>query len=205
MNPASRTLSEHASKQLLADYGVPIARERLVASADAAVAAAEEVGFTVALKLCGAGIAHKTERDLVRLNVVDVTGVRAAADDLLARRRPEDGEVGLLVAEMVRGHRELIAGLVRDPQLGTCVMLGLGGILTEVLGDAVFASVPLRESEARRMPAGLRARDLLTRPLRGEPALVDDALVPVLLGLSRLASERPEVASVDVNRGARAK
>ena len=199
MNPASRTLSEHASKQLLADYGVPIARERLVASADAAVAAAEEVGFPVALKLCGAGIAHKTERDLVRLNVVDATGVRAAADDLLARRRPEDGEVGLLVAEMVRGHRELIAGLVRDPQLGTCVMLGLGGILTEVLGDAVFAAVPLRESEARRMPAGLRAHDLLTRPLRGEPALVDDALVPVLLGLSRLASERPEVASVDVN------
>jgi acetyltransferase len=196
---ASRTLSEHASKQLLADYGVPIARERLVASGDEAVAAAEELGFPVAIKLCGAGIAHKTERDLVRLNVADAASLRAAAEHLLALRRPEDGEVGLLVAEMVRGHRELIAGLVRDPQLGTCVMLGLGGILTEVLGDAVFAAVPLSEAEARRMPAGLRTSDLLTQPLRGEPAVAADALVPVLLGLSRLASERPDVVSVDVN------
>ena len=196
---ASRTLSEHESKALLARFGVPIAREALVASAEEAAVAARALGFPVALKLCGARIAHKTERDLVRLGLGDEAAVRAAGAALLEQRRPEDGEVGLLVAELVRGRRELIAGLVRDPQLGPCVMLGLGGILAEALADVVFASVPLRDAEARRLPERLAASHLLTRSLRGEPAVDADALARVLLGLARLAEERPDVRSVDVN------
>jgi len=194
-----KTLSEHVSKQLLADYGVPVAREELVNTPEAAVAAAEGIGLPVVLKLCGDAIAHKTERDLVRLSLADAEAVRGAAEELLAKRRPEDGEVALLVAEMVRGRRELIAGVVRDPQLGPCVMLGLGGILTEALGDVVFASAPLAEEEARRLPERLAASHLVTRPFRGEPAVDADALTAVLMGLSKLAVERPEIASVDVN------
>ncbi len=117
-----RTLSEHASKALLAGYGVPVAREALVADAEAAARAAAEIGFPVVVKLCGDAVAHKTERSLVRLSIADAAGVRAAARELLALRRPEDGDVALLVAEMVRGRRELIAGVVRDPQFGPCVM-----------------------------------------------------------------------------------
>jgi acetyltransferase len=196
---AGRTLSEHASKQLLAGYGVSVARERLAAAPDEAAAAAAELGFPVALKLCGERIAHKTERDLVRLGLGSPEAVRAAAAELLDRRRPEDGEVSLLVAEMVRGRRELIAGLVQDPQLGPCVMLGLGGILAEAIGDVVFASAPLGVSEARALPGRLTAGRLLSRPFRGEPAVDADALAQVLLGLGRLAVERPEVQSVDVN------
>jgi acetyltransferase len=199
MEPVGKTLSEHASKQLLAQYGVPVARETFVLSPDGAESAAAEIGFPVVLKLCGDAIAHKTERELVRLGLADAAAVRAAADELLDLRRPEDGEAGLLVAEMVRGSRELIAGLVRDPQLGACVMLGLGGILTEALGDVAFASVPLSEADARRLPAALEASHLLTEPFRGEPAVDPDALVAVLRGLSRLAAERPDVASVDLN------
>ena len=90
--------------------------------------------------------------------------------------RPEDGDVSLLVAEMVQGHRELIAGLVRDPQFGPCVMLGLGGILTEALGDVVFAAAPVSEAEARRMLARLAASRLLTKPFRGEPPVDEAAL-----------------------------
>jgi acetyltransferase len=195
-----RTLSEHESKRLLAGYGVPVARERLVApDPEAAVAAARELGLPVVLKLCGDAIAHKTERDLVRLGLADTGAVRAAATELVAKRRPEDGEVGLLVAEMVRGRRELIAGLVRDPQFGPCVVLGLGGILTEALGDVVFAAAPLSHAEARGMVQGLRASQLLTKPFRGEPAVDEDALADLLVGLGRLGAERPDVASVDVN------
>src|SRR5947207_2881771 len=113
-----RTLSEDASKALLAGYGVPVAREALAADAAAAALAAAEIGFPVALKLCGDAITHKTERNLVRLALADGGAVRAAAGELLALRRPEDGAVALLVAEMVRGRRELIAGVVRDPQFG---------------------------------------------------------------------------------------
>ena len=136
----SQTLSESASKELLAQYGVPVARESLVDSPERAAAAAAELGFPVVVKLCGDAIAHKTERDLVRLSLPDEASVRAAGEELLAKALPEDGEVGLLVCEMVRGNRELIAGIVRDPQLGPCVMLGLGGILTEALGDVAFAA-----------------------------------------------------------------
>ena len=193
------TLSEHASKSLLAAYGLPLARESLVSTEEEAVAAALEIGFPVVLKLCGDTIAHKTERNLVRLGLRDAEAVREAANDLLARRRPEDGPVGLLVAEMVRGHRELIAGLVRDPQLGPCVMLGLGGILAEALGDVVFAAAPLSEAAARRLPHQLQASHLLTRPFRGESAVDEEALVRILTGLSRLSQERPDVTSVDIN------
>jgi acetyltransferase len=195
---AARTLSEHASKQLLAGYGVPIARESLADSPGAAAAAAERIGFPVVLKLCGEAIAHKTERSLLRLGVADVRGAEQAARELLAQRRPEDGEVALLVAEQVRGHRELIAGLVRDPQLGPCVMLGLGGILAEAVGDVVFASAPLSRAEALALPDRLAAKHLLG-PFRGEPAVDREALADILEGLARLALERPDVASVDLN------
>jgi acetyltransferase len=194
-----RTLSEAASKELLAGYGVPFARERLAADAGEAAAAAEAIGFPVALKLCGEGIAHKTERDLVRLGLSDAGALRAAAAELLAKARPEDGPVALLVAEMVAGRRELIAGVVRDPSFGPCVLLGLGGVLAEALRDVVFASLPLSPAEALRLPGRLRAAHLLTQPFRGEPAVDGRALADVLLALARVAEERPEVASVDLN------
>lgn len=192
------TLSEHASKALLAGFGVPLAREEQVGDASGAARAAEALGFPVALKLCGDGIAHKTERGLVRLGLGDAATVRAAADELLSLARPEDGEVSLLVAEMVRGARELIAGVTRDPQFGACVVLGLGGILTEALGDVVFAVAPLSRRDAEGMIDGLGAQRLLGE-FRGEPAVERSALVDLLLGLSRLAGERPDVVSVDLN------
>jgi acetyltransferase len=196
---AGRTLSEHASKELVAGYGIPVAREALAADVDAAVREAVRIGFPVVLKLCGDSIAHKTERDLVRLGLTDADSVRAAAEDLLARRRPEDGAVSLLVAEFVRGRRELIAGLVQDPQFGPCVVLGLGGILAEAISDAVFAAAPVSRAEARRMIHSLRARELLVRPFRGEPAVSEEALSDVLVGLGRLAIERADIQSVDLN------
>ena len=196
---SGRTLSEHASKQLLAGFGVPVAREALAESPEAAARAATALGFPVALKLCGDAIAHKTERGLVRLSLASEAAVREAGAELLGRARPEDGEVGLLVSEMVRGNRELIAGVVQDPQLGPCVMLGLGGVLTEALGDVAFAAAPVSEPEARALVGRLRSRALLERPFRGEPAIDAGALAGLLSGLGRLALERPDVRSVDLN------
>lgn len=194
-----RSLSEHASKELLVRYGVPCAKELLAASPDEAARAAAELGFPVVAKLCGDGIAHKSERDLVRLGLATPEAVREAAADLLARRRPEDGEVALLVAQQVRGLRELIAGVVRDPVFGPCVMLGLGGVLAEAIHDVVFAVAPLDAGEARRMLEGLRSRELLEKPFRGEPAVDAGALAEILVGLGRLAAERRDVVGVDVN------
>lgn len=192
------TLSEASSKQLLASYGVPVLDERVARDADAAVAAADAIGHPVVVKLCGDSIAHKTERGLVRLGLRDAAAVRDAASQLLAAARPGDGDVELLVAPMVRGNRELIAGLIRDPQFGPCVMLGVGGILAEALGDVAFRLVPLTDLDADELIDDLATQALLG-PFRGEPPVDRAALRATLVGLSRLATERPDVAAVDVN------
>ena len=192
------TLSEAASKRLLADYGVPVLDEREAGDAEGAVAAAEAIGYPVVVKLCGDAIAHKTERGLVRLGLRDAGAVREAASALLAAATPADGNVSVLVAPMVRGTRELIAGLVRDPQFGPCVMLGVGGVLAEALGDVAFRAVPLTEQDAGELVDDLETQKLLDA-FRGEHAVDRTALRATLTGLSRLAEERADVASVDVN------
>jgi len=194
----ARTLSEAASKALLRSFGVPVVEEHEVRDVDAAMAAAESLGFPVVVKLCGAGIAHKTERGLVRLRVGDAAAVRSAAAELLASAGPDDGEVSLLVASMVGGNRELIAGLVRDPSFGMNVMVGVGGILTEALGDVAFCPVPVTPVDAEDMIDALATQALLG-PVRGEPALERARLAEVLTSLSALAVARPDVVAVDVN------
>src|SRR5262245_32234053 len=120
-------LSEYDSKELLRGFGVPTTAERLAPDAAAAVAAADALGYPVAVKLCAAGLAHKTERGLVRLGLERAEAVHVASEELLGRRLAEEKDAGLLVSRMVHGRRELIVGLVRDAQFGPCVMLGLGG------------------------------------------------------------------------------
>ncbi len=192
------TLSEAASKALLAQHGVPMPAERTAADADTAVAAARELGYPVVAKLCGDAIAHKTERGLVRLSLRDDESVRAAANELLGAATPDDGPVELLIAPMVRGTRELIAGVVHDAQFGACVMLGVGGVLAEAIADVSFRLVPISEVDAREMIDELASQPLLG-PSRGEPAVDRDALVAVLTGLSALAADDERVRSIDLN------
>jgi len=194
----TRTLSEHESIALVARYGVPVADARRAGSPDDAAAAADAVGYPVVVKLHGDAIAHKTERGLVRLGVTDADGVRAAAADLLALATADDGVVDLVVAPMIRGARELIAGVHTDPQFGRCVMLGVGGVLTEALGDVAFRLVPITAADADDMLDELRAQALLG-PVRGEPAVDRAAVRDVLLALSALAEGEPTVHSVDLN------
>jgi acetyl-CoA synthetase (ADP-forming) len=194
----SRTLSEDESKRLLAGHGVPVVADRVVHTVDEARAAADAIGYPVVLKLSGAGIAHKTERGLVRLELADADDVADAASDLLAAATPDDGEVALLVAPMLRGTRELIAGIHSDEQFGRCVMLGFGGVLAEAVADVSFRLVPIERVDAQEMLDDLRGRALLGA-VRGEPPVDRDAVVEVLLGLSAFAKARPDVQSVDVN------
>jgi succinyl-CoA synthetase beta subunit len=192
------TLSEAASKERLRAVGVPFAPEHVVPDADAAVAAAESLGFPVVVKLNGDAIAHKTERGLVRLRLGDAAAVRRAAEDLLAAARPEDGEVSLLVAPMISGTRELIAGLTIDPVFGPVVLLGVGGVLAEAVRDAVFRLVPVSAVDAEEMIESLATQRLLGE-FRGEAAVDRAALVAALTGLSALAEADPTIASVDLN------
>jgi len=191
-------LPEDESKALLAAHGVPFPQEVSAPDVDAAVAAAEAMGYPVVAKLNGEGIAHKTERGLVRLRLGDAEAVATAAAELFAAARPEDGEVTVLVAPFLTATRELIAGIHRDPQFGPTVMLGVGGILAEAVADVAFRLAPLDPVDAADMADQLRAQKLLGE-FRGEPAVDREALAAVLLGLSRAVGEHPELVSADLN------
>jgi acetyl-CoA synthetase (ADP-forming) len=194
--PAGPTnLSEHASKEFLRRWGVPVTREALAHTPAEAVAAAREIGFPVALKASGPGFAHKTELGLVELDLRDEGEVEAACARLASRAQ---GLAEFLVQEMVQGRRELIAGLIRDPQYGPAVMLGLGGVLAEALGDAVFRVAPLSEGDALDMMDELRGRRLLEE-FRGEPAVDRTALAGLLVALGQIGLHEPQVAEIDLN------
>jgi acetyl-CoA synthetase (ADP-forming) len=192
------TLSEQESKRLLADYGVPCVADRLVGDPSGAVAAAGELGMPVVAKLSGAEIAHKSERGLVRLGLADADAVTRATRELLQAATPADGDVGVLIAPMVGGMRELIIGAHRDRQFGACVMVGLGGVLAEAIADVSFRLVPLTPLDAAEMLDDLDAQAVLG-PVRGEAPADRDALARALAGVGRLLAERDDVLSVDVN------
>lgn len=192
------TLSEADSKALLRRYGVPVPEEQLASDPSEAAAAAEAIGYPVVAKLCGKSIAHKTERGLVRLNLTDAADVEKAARDLLALAGPRDGTVGVLVAPMVRGSRELIAGLSTDPTFGATVMLGVGGVLAEAVADVSFRLVPITRADAFDMMDDLSSQALFG-PFRGEPAIDRERLADVVMALSSAAAAEPGLRSVDLN------
>ncbi|MHB1138148.1 MAG: acetate--CoA ligase family protein [Microthrixaceae bacterium] len=194
----SRTLSEADSKAFLAPFGVPFPAESLVGTAQDAVDAAAAIGGPVAAKLCGEHIAHKTERGLVRLGLADPDSVRLAAEELLAAARPEDEATGVLVAPMLSGTRELIAGVSFDEAFGPTVLVGIGGVLAEAVADVAVRLVPITRTDAEEMLEQLRGQSLLG-PFRGEPEVDRARVVDVLLALSDAAAAHPEVRSIDLN------
>ncbi len=196
--PRTTTLSESDSKAILAANGVPFATEHEVNTPEEAVAAARAIGFPVVLKLNGDTIAHKTERGLVRLNISDEPAVAAAAHDLLGSATEADGPVSLLVAPMLRGTRELIAGVATDDQFGPTVVVGVGGILAEAVADVSIRPTPVSRVDAAEMIDELATQALLGR-FRGEPALDREELINVIVALSDTVTADPTIRSVDLN------
>lgn len=192
------TLSEQASKALLAPHGVPFLDERSVPDSDTAIVAAAELGLPVVLKLNGDAIAHKTERGLVRLGLASDDAVATAADELLAAATPDDGDVTLLVAPMIKSNREFIFGASTDPQFGPTVLLGVGGILAEAIADVAIRLAPITEVDAGEMIEQLQTQDLLGS-FRGEEAIDRQGLIDTLMALSEAITQHDEVVAIDLN------
>ncbi len=194
----AHALSEFESKQLLREAGIAVPDERLTRDVDGALEAARALGYPVAAKVCGRGIAHKTERGLVRLGLANDAELRSAVGALLAARAPGESDAGILIGSMVAGRREVIAGLVRDEQFGPCVMLGLGGVFAEALDDVAFAVAPLAKGDADDLIDALECRAVLGE-FRGEPAVDRARLGHILETLGRIGLERADVRSIDLN------
>ena len=190
------SLSEYTSKQVLAAWDIPVTREVLVQNTEAAVAAAEEIGYPVALKPCSRDLMHKSELDCIELGLAGPEAVEQAFGRI--REKIKTPLEGILVQEMVAGGRELMAGLSRDPQFGVCVMLGVGGVMAEVIADTVFRVAPFDAVEAMDMIRDLKCRAMLDA-FRGQAPADANTLCRVLTSLGRLGLDRPEIREIDIN------
>jgi acetyl coenzyme A synthetase (ADP forming)-like protein len=175
-------------RELLSAYGIPVVAERLAGSSDEAVAAAELLGYPVVVKTAEAG-AHKTETGLLALDLHDAAEVREAFDRI---------GTPVVVQPMVRGGAELLAGVVQDPVFGPLVAFGPGGVFAELIGQAQFRIAPLTDADADELVRTGKAGRLVDG-YRGAPPSDAAALADVVLRLSRLAEDLPEVAELDLN------
>lgn len=196
-----KTVPEDTAKQLLREYGLHIPRGRRVSSADAGAAAACTLGFPVAVKAISPDILHKTELQAVRIGLQDEAAVHAAVCEMEARLRaqPEIRLEGFLIEEMVPTGIELIIGLQNDAQFGPVIMIGLGGIFTEIFQDVVFRVLPIGKADALAMIEGLRGKEIF-RGYRGAKAIPEDHVADLLCHVGRFGLEAaPYYESVDLN------
>ncbi|MCX7844450.1 MAG: acetate--CoA ligase family protein [Candidatus Bipolaricaulota bacterium] len=185
---------------LLAAYGIPRARGALAKTAEEAGRIARDLGTPVALKIVSPELTHKTEVGGVRLNVPPEEADRVAWELLrsLRSRFPEVPLDGVYVQEMLPPGREVILGMVRDPTFGPLLMFGLGGIYVEVLRDVAFAVAPLSRAEAEELLELVRGKRVLTG-VRGQPPVARAALVELILRVSQLVTENPQILELDLN------
>jgi len=192
----AKTLSEYESKLLLAEYGINVTQEKTVGTEDDAITAASEIGYPVVLKGSGEELSHKTEMDLIVLNMRDENDVREAFKRLTSSSKASVKEV--LVQQMVKGERELVVGLTRDAQFGPCVMFGLGGIFTEILEDVAFRVAPLTRWDAMDMMKDFRAHKILDA-FRGQPPVDREILADILIAIGTIGMEQDKVREIDIN------
>ncbi|TVU54244.1 MAG: bifunctional acyl-CoA synthetase/GNAT family N-acetyltransferase [Arthrospira sp. PLM2.Bin9] len=195
-------LTEFESKELLALYGIPVVDTRMASTVDAALAAAEAIGYPVALKLLSETITHKTDVGGVKLNLTSAEEVQAAyeaiASSVAEKVGPEHFQ-GVTVQEMLKldGY-ELIIGSSLDPQFGPVLLFGTGGQLVEVFKDRTLALPPLNTTLARRMMEQTKIYKALLG-VRGRPPVDMDALEQLMVRFSHIVVEQPWIKEIDIN------
>ncbi|MBC8458127.1 MAG: acetate--CoA ligase family protein [Deltaproteobacteria bacterium] len=190
------TLSEYESKQVLAFYQIPVTREILINNIKDLNKAAQEIGYPLVIKGCSSEISHKTEKDLIKMDIRNDKEARSAFEDIMTNMNATDNAV--LVQEMVKGKRELVVGMTRDAQFGPCVMFGLGGIFTEILKDISFRIAPMERRDALEMMQEIKGHKIL-EAVRGMEAADLDILTDMLINVGRIGIENDEVNEIDIN------
>jgi acetyl-CoA synthetase (ADP-forming) len=189
-------LSEYETKQVLASYQIPVTKEILVDDVQDLMKATQEIGYPLVLKACSSEIAHKTDKGLIRVDIRDYEEARTALEDIMTNM--SGNQNAILVQEMVKGRRELVVGMTRDPHFGPCVVFGLGGIFTEILQDISFRIAPLGKQDALEMMLEIRGHKILD-PVRGMQAVDLDMLVHILSNVGRIGLENERVKEIDIN------
>ncbi len=198
---ARKALLEPEAKAICAEYGISVNKFSVAKTEKEAMELTENTGFPVVMKIVSQDIIHKSDAGGVKVNLKTKEEVKTAFTTIMANAKKYKADAridGILVQEMAPQGIEVIVGAIKDPQFGQTLMFGLGGIFVELLKDVTFRVAPITEQEALEMIQGVKAYPLLNGYRGAEPADVN-ALVRVLLCVSKLIMEHPEIKELDLN------
>ncbi|MFW9918255.1 MAG: acetate--CoA ligase family protein [Candidatus Thorarchaeota archaeon] len=197
---------EHEAKDIMSAYGLPIPAYATATIVEEAVEESSKMGYPVVLKILSKDILHKSDAGGVKINLKNDDDVRKAFAEIIenAKKYGEkkgidvDLSRGVFISQFADMGTEVIVGVTKDPQFGHAIMFGLGGIFVEVLKDVTFRLIPLTEIDAREMVSEIKAAKIL-EGVRGQGPRDIDALVDVILAVSKMIDENPEINELDCN------
>jgi acyl-CoA synthetase (NDP forming) len=197
---------EHEAKDIMKAYGIPIPAYDTAVTVDEAVEKSKTIGYPVVLKILSKDILHKSDAGGVKINLKNDEDVRKAFTEIMDNAKNYGKEKGIdvdlsrgvFISDFADMGTEIIVGVTKDPQFGHALMVGLGGIFVEVLKDVSFRLIPFTERDAREMLKELKAYKIL-EGIRGEPERDIDSLIGVMLAVSKMIVENPEITELDCN------
>jgi len=196
-----RYLLEPEAKTICIEYGIPVTRFKVACTKEEAVKFAEEIGYPVVLKVISPDVIHKSDVGGVILNLESSGEIEDAYDKILAnvkKHKPDARIMGVLVEEMASPSTEVIVGAAKDSMSRTNLIFGLGGIFVEIYKDVAFRVAPITENDARTMITEIKAYPIL-KGYRGRPPADTEAIVQILLSVSKLVIDHPEIKALDLN------
>ncbi len=194
-------LTEFESKKILKQAGISVVETKLAKTQKEAVSLSQKMGFPVALKIISPDVIHKSDSGGVKLSINSVSEVKKAYDEILKRVKkqyPDAVVHGVSVQKMVRPGTEVVVGTSKDPQFGPVIMFGLGGIFVELLKDVSFRVIPVEQRDAQEMIKEIKGYPLLLGYRGNEPANIS-ALVEIILKISKLIEENPQIKELELN------
>jgi 3-hydroxypropionyl-CoA synthetase (ADP-forming) len=194
-----RVITEESSKEILSEYGIKVPKYALVTNSDEAVQKSKEIGFPLVAKIVSPDILHKTDVGGVKVGLSSEDEVKKAFDDMFNRLKEKFDVKGVLLEKMVPKGVELIVGLQNDSQFGPSIMVGLGGIYTELFKDVSFRVLPVTKNEAAKMLESLRGKDIL-KGFRGSTPVDLDMLSEAIVNIGTLGVDMAgKYESIDFN------
>lgn len=196
-----RSLLETEAKELLREYGIPVPDFKLIKSEEEITGLAKKINFPIVMKIVSPDIIHKTDAGGVKLNIKNETEARLAYREIISKAKKYNKETkisGAIVYTMVPQGTEIIIGMMKDPHFGPVIMFGLGGIFVEVLKDISFRILPIEERDAGEMITEIKGYEII-KGARGNPPRDIQAIKEVLMKVSKLTMENPEINEIDLN------
>ena len=196
-----RSLLETEAKELLKEYGIPVPNFKLIKSENEIIGLAKEINFPIVMKIVSPDIIHKTDAGGVKVGIKDEKEAELAYQEIISKVKKYNKEAqifGVITYSMISKATEIIIGMIKDPHFGPVVMFGLGGIFVEVLKDISFRILPIEERDAGEMITGIKGYEIL-KGARGNSPRDIQAIKEVLLKVSKLTTENPEINEIDLN------